>query len=166
MTVAEAGLPEDTQRGWRRALFFALSDGEKPASRRSGAVRSSRISSAAAVQGLQVSGAVIAILPQGCACAHRAAAAGAEALRRGLQGADGGNGKTLTALGSYWKGRKPLILNKACILGCLLPATDDPVRDLEIFEKLMAMDDESFVSPLEAPPEAEGDSRQAFHRPH
>ena len=31
MTVAEAGLPEDAQRGWRRALFFALSDGEKPA---------------------------------------------------------------------------------------------------------------------------------------
>lgn len=54
-------------------------------------------------------------------------------------------GKTLTALGSYWKGRKPLILNKACILGCLLPATDDLKRDLEIFEKLMAMDDESFV---------------------
>jgi putative DNA methylase len=54
--------------------------------------------------------------------------------------------KTLTALGSYWKGRKPLILNKACILGCLLPATDDSARDLEIFEKLMAMDDESFVA--------------------
>jgi len=34
MTVAEAGLPEDTQRGWRRALFHALSDGEKPAGRR------------------------------------------------------------------------------------------------------------------------------------
>jgi len=32
MTVAEAGLPEDTQRGWRRALFMALSDGEKPTS--------------------------------------------------------------------------------------------------------------------------------------
>jgi hypothetical protein len=31
MTVAEAGLPEDTQRGWRRALFLALSDGQKPA---------------------------------------------------------------------------------------------------------------------------------------
>jgi hypothetical protein len=30
MTVAEAGLAEDTQRGWRRALFHALSDGEKP----------------------------------------------------------------------------------------------------------------------------------------
>lgn len=55
-------------------------------------------------------------------------------------------GKALTALGSYWKGRKPLILNKACILGCLLPATNDPERDLEIFEKLMAMDDESFVA--------------------
>jgi putative DNA methylase len=55
------------------------------------------------------------------------------------------HGKTLTALGSYWKGRKPLILNKAVILGCLLPATDNPVRDLEIFEKLMAMDDESFA---------------------
>ena len=48
-------------------------------------------------------------------------------------------------LGAYWKGRKPLILNKACILGCLLPATDTPSRDLEIFEKLMAMDDESFA---------------------
>src|SRR5215216_7729917 len=54
--------------------------------------------------------------------------------------------KALTALGSYWKGRKPLILNKACILGCLLPATHDLKRDLEIFEKLMAMDDESFVA--------------------
>ena len=32
MTVAEAGMPEDTQRGWRRALFLALSDGEKPVS--------------------------------------------------------------------------------------------------------------------------------------
>ena len=30
MTVAEAGLPEDTQRGWRRAIYHALSDGEKP----------------------------------------------------------------------------------------------------------------------------------------
>jgi putative DNA methylase len=55
-------------------------------------------------------------------------------------------GKTLTALGSYWKGRKPLILSKACVLGCLLPVTNDLRRDLEIFEKLMAMDDESFVA--------------------
>jgi hypothetical protein len=34
MTVAEAGLPEDTLRGWRRALFLALSDGEKPVAHR------------------------------------------------------------------------------------------------------------------------------------
>jgi hypothetical protein len=30
MVAAEAGLPGDTMRGWRRALFHALSDGEKP----------------------------------------------------------------------------------------------------------------------------------------
>jgi putative DNA methylase len=54
-----------------------------------------------------------------------------------------GSGQTLTALGSYWKGRKPLILNKACILGALLPATHDPEADLDIFEKLMAIDDEA-----------------------
>lgn len=54
-----------------------------------------------------------------------------------------GSGKTLTALGSYWKGRKPLILNKACILGSLLPLTDNPLKDLEVFEMLMGMDAES-----------------------
>ena len=56
------------------------------------------------------------------------------------------HGKTLTALGSYWKGRKPLILAKACVLGSLLPATDEPQRDLEIFEMLMGMDDLSFAA--------------------
>lgn len=56
-----------------------------------------------------------------------------------------GSGKTLTALGSYWKGRKPLILNKACVLGSLMPVSDDPVRDLEIFELLMGMDDRSLA---------------------
>ena len=56
------------------------------------------------------------------------------------------HGKTLTALGSYWKGRKPLILNKACVLGCLLPATGDTKRDLEIFELLMGMDEASFAA--------------------
>ncbi|TGE21862.1 DUF1156 domain-containing protein [Hymenobacter aquaticus] len=54
-------------------------------------------------------------------------------------------GKTLTALGSYWKGRKPLILNRACLLGCLLPATDQPARDLAILEMLLGMDDESLA---------------------
>ena len=34
MTVAEAGLPEDSDRGWRRALFLALSDGEKAIERK------------------------------------------------------------------------------------------------------------------------------------
>jgi len=56
-----------------------------------------------------------------------------------------GAGQTLTALGSYWKGRKPLILVKACILGSLLPATNDPEADLAVFEKLMAIDDEAFL---------------------
>jgi putative DNA methylase len=55
------------------------------------------------------------------------------------------HGQTLTALGSYWKGRKPLILVKACVLGALLPATDDAEKDLAIFEKLMAIDDDAFL---------------------
>jgi putative DNA methylase len=55
-----------------------------------------------------------------------------------------GSGQTLTALGSYWKGRKPLILARAVVLGCLLPTTDDPAADLDIFLKLMAIDDGSF----------------------
>jgi len=49
--------------------------------------------------------------------------------------------QTLTGLGSYWKGRKPLILVRAIVLGSLLPQTDDPEKDLEIFEKLMAFDE-------------------------
>lgn len=58
--------------------------------------------------------------------------------------------KTLTALGSYWKGRKPLILNKACILGTLLPTTDNKLKDLEIFELLMGMDSQTMQKRLEA----------------
>lgn len=42
-------------------------------------------------------------------------------------------GQTLTALGSYWKGRKPLILVRATVLGLLLPATGDPDRDRDVF---------------------------------
>jgi putative DNA methylase len=55
-----------------------------------------------------------------------------------------GAGQTLTTLGSYWKGRKPLILVRAVVLGCLLPAGDDAAADLDIFLKLMAMDDAAF----------------------
>src|SRR3990172_3448109 len=68
------------------------------------------------------------------------------------------HGKTLTALGSYWKGRKPLILAKACVLGCLLPASDDPARDLEIFEMLMGMD----MASLEARLEQKNDKESRF----
>ena len=55
-----------------------------------------------------------------------------------------GSGQTLTGLGSYWKGRKPLILTRACILAILMPATDHPEQDVRIFERLMGMADESF----------------------
>ena len=53
-------------------------------------------------------------------------------------------GQTLTALGAYWKGRKPLILTRACVLAALMPATEDLEQDVEIFEKLMGMADETF----------------------
>lgn len=51
-------------------------------------------------------------------------------------------GQTLTALGSYWKGRKPLILVRAVVLGLLLPATGDDAADRDVFLKLMMMDDD------------------------
>lgn len=50
-------------------------------------------------------------------------------------------GQTLTGLGKWW-GRKPLILVRATILGLLLPATNNPVKDREVFLKLLTMDDE------------------------
>ncbi|WP_029232557.1 anti-phage-associated DUF1156 domain-containing protein [Butyrivibrio sp. VCB2006] len=50
--------------------------------------------------------------------------------------------QTLTGLGKWW-GRKPLILVRAAILGCLLPATDNPKKDMEIFQKLLMIDNES-----------------------
>lgn len=48
--------------------------------------------------------------------------------------------QTLTGLGKWW-GRKPLILVRAAILGLLLPATNDPKKDREIFLKLLTMDE-------------------------
>lgn len=59
--------------------------------------------------------------------------------------------QSLTALGSYWKGRKPLVLNRACVLASLLPATKNPIKDLEIFELLMGMDDVSMSKRLGLP---------------
>lgn len=49
-------------------------------------------------------------------------------------------GQTLTGLGKWW-GRKPLILVRASILGMLMPASNDPRRDREIFLKILTMDD-------------------------
>lgn len=54
---------------------------------------------------------------------------------------DAKNGQTLPRLGRWW-GRKPLILVRACILGMLMPASDDPKRDREIFLKILIMDDD------------------------
>ena len=53
-----------------------------------------------------------------------------------------GASQTLTGLGKWW-GRKPLILVRACILGMLMPASDDPKKDREIFLKILTMDDEA-----------------------
>lgn len=54
------------------------------------------------------------------------------------------NGQTLTGLGKWW-GRKPLILVRAAILGCLLPASDNPAKDMDIFLKILGMDDEGLL---------------------
>lgn len=48
-------------------------------------------------------------------------------------------GQTLTGLGKWW-GRKPLVLVRAALLGLLMPASDDPEADREVFLKLMTMD--------------------------
>jgi putative DNA methylase len=52
-----------------------------------------------------------------------------------------GASQTLTGLGKWW-GRKPLILVRASILGMLMPASDNPKKDREIFLKILTMDDE------------------------
>jgi len=52
-----------------------------------------------------------------------------------------GASQTLTGLGKWW-GRKPLILVRASILGMLMPASDNPKKDREIFLKILTMDDD------------------------
>ena len=47
-------------------------------------------------------------------------------------------GQTITGLGKWW-GRKPLTLVRTAILGCLLPATDNPEKDMETFLKEQRM---------------------------
>ena len=56
----------------------------------------------------------------------------------------GAQGQTLTQLGKWWGG-KPLVLVRAAIIGLLIPASDDPKRDREIFFKLMGMDEEGLL---------------------
>jgi len=48
-------------------------------------------------------------------------------------------GQTLTGLGKWW-GRKPLILVRAAIIGLLMPTSDNPKKDREIFLKILTMD--------------------------
>lgn len=48
--------------------------------------------------------------------------------------------QTLTGLGKWW-GRKPLILVRATILALLMPSTDNPKRDRDVFLKILTMDD-------------------------
>ncbi|TCW60567.1 anti-phage-associated DUF1156 domain-containing protein [Treponema sp. J25] len=52
-----------------------------------------------------------------------------------------GSGQTLTGLGKWW-GRKPLILVRAALLGLLMPASEDPQKDREIFYKILTMDED------------------------
>ena len=56
-----------------------------------------------------------------------------------------GQSQTLTGLGKWW-GRKPLILVRATILGLLMPAGEDPIKDREIFLKILMMDDKGVWS--------------------
>ena len=52
--------------------------------------------------------------------------------------------QTLTGLGKWW-GRKPLVLVRATILGCLLPCTENAEKDMDIFLKIMGMDHEGLI---------------------
>lgn len=54
-------------------------------------------------------------------------------------------GQTLTGLGKWW-GRKPLVLVRAALLGLLLPATDEPKKDMAIFLKIMSMDKQGLLN--------------------
>lgn len=53
-------------------------------------------------------------------------------------------GQTLTGLGKWW-GRKPLVMVRAAVLGLLMPASDNPKKDMEIFLKIMTMDKEGLL---------------------
>jgi len=48
--------------------------------------------------------------------------------------------QTLTGLGKWW-GRKPLILVRSVIIGLLMPSSNNPQKDREIFLKILTMDE-------------------------
>jgi len=52
-----------------------------------------------------------------------------------------GASQTLTGLGKWW-GRKPLIVVRATLLGILMPVSENPAKDREIFLKILTMDNE------------------------
>ena len=51
-------------------------------------------------------------------------------------------GQTLTGMGKWW-GRKQLIIVRASILGMLMPSSEDPKKDQDIFLKILTMDDDA-----------------------
>lgn len=52
-----------------------------------------------------------------------------------------GSAQTLTPFGKWW-GRKPTILVRAAILGCLLPSSNDSQKDRDCFLALLTMDND------------------------
>ncbi|UYM15197.1 anti-phage-associated DUF1156 domain-containing protein [Endozoicomonas euniceicola] len=65
-----------------------------------------------------------------------------------------GNAKqsqTITGLGKWW-GRKELVLIRASILGMLMPVSNEPHKDREIFLKIMTMDDQGLWERCKAIP--------------
>ena len=59
-------------------------------------------------------------------------------------------GQTITGLGKWW-GRKPLILVRAAILGCLMPCSENPKADMDIFLKILSMDNDGLVDRKQKP---------------
>jgi len=58
--------------------------------------------------------------------------------------------QTLTGLGKWW-GRKPLILIRATILGCLMPSSNNPQTDMDIFLKILSMDNDGLLDRKQKP---------------
>ncbi len=76
----------------------------------------------------------------------------AEAYKERMAGA--GSSQTLTGVGKWW-GRKPLVLVRACLFGLLMPVSNDPKRDREIFLKIMTMDEAGLLQRRNKPLSAE-----------